>query len=566
MSRNVISVITVLCVAFGHVSTRSTECDVQTRIESGLICGSRRWAGGSTVYASFRGVPYAKQPLGELRFKELQSAEPWDGYLDTLVEGPICPQHDVLYGRLMQPRNMSEACIHANIHVPIHALPGSYQQKANLPIFVFVHGGGLAFGSGDSDLHGPEYLVQREMIVITFNYRLNVFGYLSLNSTSIPGNNGLRDIITLLRWVKANAKCFGGNPEDITLGGQSAGALNVHLLTLSKAAEGLFNKAILMSGTAISSFYTSSPIYAQFVAKLFLTSLGINTTDAEEAHHQLTQLPIEQIMQANKLVQDQIGMTAFFPVVETTLPGVTTIIDDDPAVLLANGVGRDLPLLVGFTSAECETFRTNFDNLDMLARIQENPLMMLPIDLIYKLPPKVSLASAQKLEKRYFNKAPTMDKYVNACSDMFYVYPALQLAKMRMSTVDAAAMFLYQFSYDAVFNVIEKAMGIRFDGAAHIEDLTFIFRTNSLQNWPGFSPPANEDRTISVWMTNFVQNFMNCNEPTCEGYHVWPSVNQRSSIHYQNIQHPQFYRYEKITQEQLDMMQFFEELYNKTQT
>lgn len=265
-----------------------------------------------------------------------------------------------------------------------------------------------------------------------------------------------------------------------------------------------------MSGTAIPTFYTTSPIYAQFVGQLFLTSLGINTTDPDEAHQRLAQLPIEQIMQVNQILQDQIGVTLFLPVVETSFPGVTTIIDDDPEILLANGTGKDIPLLVGFTNAECEIFRQNFENLDILARIKENPLLILPFDLIYKLPQTEALASAQTLEKRYFGGAPTMDKYLNACTDIYYIYPALKLAKIRMSMKDAAPMFLYQFSYDAVFNVFKKLKGLEFSGASHIEDLTFIFKTNSLQDEQGFYPPAAKDHTMSMWMTTFVQNFINC--------------------------------------------------------
>ncbi|CAK1547535.1 unnamed protein product [Leptosia nina] len=572
MSRYVVSVFTVFCVAFGYVGA---ECDVLASTESGRICGVKRWAETGTiydqtktVYASFRGIPYAKQPLGELRFKELQPAETWDDVFDASVEGPICPQHDILYGRLMKPRNVSEACINANIHVPLYAMPGfkNWRQRP-LPIFVFVHGGGFAFGSGDTDLHGPEFMVQRDMIVVTFNYRINVFGYLSLNSSSIPGNNGLRDIITFLRWVKNNAKYFGGDPENITLGGQSAGAANVHLLTLSKAAEGLFKRAILMSGTALPTFYSGSPIYAQFVANSFLTVLGINATDPEEIHDQLVSMPIEQIMQANQIVQDHIGITAFMPVVETAFPGVTTVLDEDPVVLVANGVGKDIPLLVGFTSSESETFRPNFERLDMLARVKGNPLALLPIDLIYKLPLKTALESADRIEKRYLNGQPTMDKYVQLTSDVYFKYPALQLAKLRMSMIDAAPMYLYQFSYEAEFNVIAKSKGIKYSGAGHIEDLTFIFKTNSMQDVKGYLPRSSVDTTMTIWMTMLVQNFINCDKPTCTPLHIsaWPPVSSSPTIYYQNIKGP-YIKYQKISEELSEVVEFFEGLYNQTRT
>lgn len=113
-------------------------------------------------------------------FQALQTLQPWEGVLDASVEGPICPQVDFFYGDLMQPHGISESCITANIHVPIEAFrqasaPAPYQKSckksAGLPVFVFVHGGSFAMGSGDGDMHGPEFLVSKDVIVVTFNYR-----------------------------------------------------------------------------------------------------------------------------------------------------------------------------------------------------------------------------------------------------------------------------------------------------------------------------------------------------------------------------------------------------------
>lgn len=120
------------------------------------------------------------------QFQELQPVRPWNHHLDATEEGPVCPQHDELYDRMVRPyRGMSEACIYANVHVPMEALPAVqrtdkheyqpiydyHEPRKGLPIFVFIHGGGFQAGSGDTDLHGPEYLVSKGIIVITFNYR-----------------------------------------------------------------------------------------------------------------------------------------------------------------------------------------------------------------------------------------------------------------------------------------------------------------------------------------------------------------------------------------------------------
>ncbi|XP_034833983.1 juvenile hormone esterase-like isoform X2 [Maniola hyperantus] len=586
----VVSVFTIFAV-HAQGAPRSLQegapCEVRARLEAGWVCGVKRVADNRTIFASFLGVAYASQPVDERRFSELEPVVPWDEFYDASAEGPICPQHDVFYGPLQDSTNMSEACIYANIHVPIDALPGynilrparhlqppyeagladgEVEEDPGLPILVFIHGGGFAFGSGGTGLHGPEYLMHRDVIVITFNYRLNVFGFLSLNSTSIPGNNGLRDAVTLLKWVQANARSFGGDPSDVTLAGQSAGASMVHLLTLSTAAEGLFRRAILMSGTGIRSFHTTSPVYAEIVANLFLSNLGLNATDPEDIHQQLVKMPLQDIMEANKLVQDTLGIIAFLPVVESPFPGFTTILDNDPEILVSKGYGKDIPLIIGSTNKECESFRPNFEKFDILSRIMENPTLILSPDLLFKVPPKVAVDMAKRTIKRYFNEEPTMDKYLKSCSDTFYVYPALKLAEKR-ALQHGAPVFLYQFTYTADFSAIKESKGLKFKGAGHVEDMTFVFRPNSMEGTKGFSPPTPTDQLMAGWMTKFVKNFMYCNDPACNQYplSMWPPVDKDTlPPNYQEIEMPMFVHFTEIPREQQEMMEFFDSLQNQT--
>ncbi|CAH2094933.1 unnamed protein product [Euphydryas editha] len=560
-----------------------TECEVRVRLQSGWACGVHRVADNCTHFFSFLGVPYAAQPIGERRFRELEPVEPWNDFYDATYERPICPQYDVLYGRLQESHQMNEACIYANIHVPLKALPvyrvrppalvpqpphqaglSENENDPGLPILVFIHGGGFAFGSGGIGLHGPEFLMRKDVIVITFNYRLNVFGFLSLNSSSIPGNNGLRDVVTLLQWVQVNAKSFGGDPNNVTLAGQSAGASIAHLISMSKAADGLFQRVILMSGTGLPNFFTSSPAYAELVANSFLSNLGINATDPEDIHRQLIATPIEDIMESNKLLQEYFGLVVFAPVVETPFPGVTTILDEDPEILMAKGCGINIPMLVGFTNAECETFRHNFEKFDILSRLKENPLLMLSPSLIFKLPPKNALDLAQKVNKRYFDGVPTLDKYIKSCSDAYYIYPAIKFAKIRAS-MKGAPVFLYQYSYEADFSVIKESMDLDYKGAGHIEDMTFIFRANAMEDVKGFSPPTQQDKLMANWMTTFVKDFIDCNDPTCNKHYVssWPPVDYHMTVQYQNIEMPKFYHFTELTEEQQDMVQFFDSLQNR---
>ncbi|RVE41161.1 hypothetical protein evm_014189 [Chilo suppressalis] len=497
-----------------------SRCKAAARTETGWVCGARRRAVSGSVYASFLGVPYAKQPLGELRFQELLPAEPWDNIREAKVEGPVCPQTDVFYGRIKTASGgMSEACIHANIHVPIEALPDpkkppSCGAKAapGLPILVFIHGGGFAFGSGDTDLHGPEYLVSKGVIVITFNYRLNVFGFMSLNSTQVPGNAGLRDAVTLLRWVQRNARFFGGSPGSVTLAGQSAGAAMTHILTLSTGARSLFHRAILLSGTAFSDFFSSSPLFAKTINSLFLPLIGINATlPADEIHQKLIETPINAIMEANKKLINLFGTTTFTPVVESYQPGITPILEDDPEVLLDSGRGSEIPLLIGFTDAECESFRPRFKQIDIVAQIEKTPELAVSPRLKFMSGDQLPVV-AELMHNKYFNDTLDYDSFLRLCTDQYVKYPALKLAS---KSSGKAPVFMYRFSYEGVDSAWKEGLGLKFEGAGHVEDLTYIFRTNSV-----LGPlRANEltrrddDAKMKNKMTDIIVNFMRYSHP-----------------------------------------------------
>ncbi|KAG6442067.1 juvenile hormone esterase [Manduca sexta] len=554
-------VLALLCVSELSARIPSTE-EVVVRTESGWIRGLKRRAEGNKSYASFRGVPYAKQPLGELRFKELQPLEPWQDELDATQEGPVCQQTDVLYGRIMRPRGMSEACIHANIHVPYYALPRDATDKnrfAGLPVLVFIHGGGFAFGSGDSDLHGPEYLVSKDVIVITFNYRLNVYGFLSLNSTSVPGNAGLRDMVTLLKWVQRNAHFFGGRPDDVTLMGQSAGAAATHILSLSKAADGLFRRAILMSGTSSSAFFTTNPVFAQYINKLFVTNMGITATDPEEIHQKLIEMPAEKLNEANRFLLEQFGLTTFFPVVESPINGVTTILDEDPEQLIAKGRGKHIPLIIGFTDAECEIFRRRFEQIDIVSKIKENPGILVPLSVLFSSAPDTVAEITKAMHEKYFKNSVDMEGYIELCTDSYFMYPAISLAIKRARS-NGAPVYLYQFSFDGDYSVFRDVNHLNFEGAGHIEDLTYVFRTNSMLGGHASFPPHDKDDHMKYWMTSFITNFMKYSNPVTDAK-LWPEV-RADNLRYQDIDTPDVYQNVKPHSEQRDMLDFFDSIYN----
>ena len=212
---------------------------VQIRIESGLLTGVRGREPSVTVY---KGVPYAAPPVGDLRFAAPKPPHPWEGVRKADQFGKVCPQAGGPGGG--NKDNMSEDCLTANIWT------GEPLASGPRPVFVWIYGGGFSGGSGSEQTFDGETLAKKGLTVVTFNYRLGALGFLATPELSkesghnASGNFGLLDDVALLQWVHRNIAAFGGDPNRVTIGGQSAGAGSVGFMAMSPLAKGLFVRAI----------------------------------------------------------------------------------------------------------------------------------------------------------------------------------------------------------------------------------------------------------------------------------------------------------------------------------
>ncbi|KAK5641621.1 hypothetical protein RI129_010168 [Pyrocoelia pectoralis] len=197
---------------------------------------------GKTIY-SFRGIRYAKAPIGDLRFRPPQPVESWEGIYDASQDGAACPQP--------YTNDTDEDCLFLNVYTT--QMPTEHR-NLNLPVLVYIHGGSYTMFSARSNLLGPDYLLDQDMVLVTLNYRLASLGFISTGDEFAPGNNGLKDQVTALKWVKQNIAHFGGNPNSVTLSGHSAGALSVSLHLVSPMSRGLFHKAVMMSGSIMGNY------------------------------------------------------------------------------------------------------------------------------------------------------------------------------------------------------------------------------------------------------------------------------------------------------------------------
>merc|ERR1719266_3085107 len=235
---------TPLLLALATAASLARAEDVTVATTKGRLRGERVDADMGQYYYAFKGVPYAKPPVKELRFQPPVAVESWEEVRDATEDGQLCPQFDISANKPMG----DEDCLSLNVYSP-------KLDKKKRAVMVYFHGGAFIIGGGANFFFGPGYLLEQDVVLVTFNYRLGPLGFLSTSDGTVSGNQGLRDQTMVLNWVKENIEKFGGDSNKVTLFGEDAGAASVTLLSMSPAAKGLFHGAIALSGNALCDQY-----------------------------------------------------------------------------------------------------------------------------------------------------------------------------------------------------------------------------------------------------------------------------------------------------------------------
>uniref|UniRef100_A0AAG5DGR7 Carboxylic ester hydrolase n=1 Tax=Anopheles atroparvus TaxID=41427 RepID=A0AAG5DGR7_ANOAO len=476
------------------------------QVQQGSIYGVRDRLPNGQNYYYFKGVPYAKPPVGPLRFKSPVPLEKYAvSYLDCTKERSNCMGLDVLSKEI----SGSEDGLFLNIYTP---KLGKKDDPEPLPVMVFVHGGGLIGGHGDSSLYLPNYLVQQGVIVVTLNYRLGVLGFLCLPDGGVDGNAGLKDQRMALQWVSQNIAQFGGDPGNVTLFGASSGAIAVNFHCLSRESKRYFHKAILQSGSIYTefSFQDQPEEKARKLAKL----LGHSPQTDVEVYEALRNAPAKKVFELQPLVLterekavEKLFQIPFLPVIER-VDSPDAIITRHPSEILSEPDGIGIPIILGYN--ERDGMMVLIDAIKTLATYNAEPERFIPRTVAIDYFSTEARALGEEIREFYFGAKSVNRDTLNQLTDVFtdkYLLAYRMTVELWARYQRQTKFFGYRFAYDGLLNKGKAIMSLKtMKGAAHIDEVYYLFSSPLLRTEVPVTDRSYELRNtmVQLW-TNFAK-------------------------------------------------------------
>lgn len=443
---------------------------------------------------AFLGLPYAAPPVGQLRWRAPEPPAAWHGVRDATKFGTRCEQWPIWKDYIFQDDGPSEDCLYLNVYVPATA-----RAKSRLPVMFWIHGGGYAAGSGSEPRYTSSALPKQGVVLVTINYRLGVFGFftsddLAKEGKGSSGNYGLMDMVAALRWVKANIAAFGGDPDNVTIFGESAGSFAVSTLMAVPEAQGLFQKAIGESGAPFSDVLPMEAATERGKRDQAWAAESLGVHNLAE----LRALPADAVLNAAR----RKGVGSFAPVIDGRF--VREIV---PAIY-AVGKQAHVPLLAGWNRDEragtLSKGMTKEKWRDFAAEHYGT--------------------RAGEFLKAY--PADSDEQAVRSADDFttnaFIAYGTWQWVEAHTRSGDSP-VYRYHFELPATPSEMHPEGKYAF----HSDELEYVFGTLDTRHGATWRP---DDRKLSDEMVRYWTNFARTGDPNGEGLPHWPRYDKEKQL------------------------------------
>jgi para-nitrobenzyl esterase len=469
--------------------------------------------------AAFKTVPYAAPPTGALRFLPPREPEPWPGTRDATAYAGRAPQDGLRAGTRPELETFSgapDASPDSEDCLTLHVWSPSVTDGAKRPVMVWLHGGAFSYGSANSErLRGTRLAKRGDVVVVTVNHRLNIFGHLDLSEAggidyAQSGNAGVLDLVAALRWVQRNIAAFGGDPGNVTIFGESGGGGKVSALLAMLSPVGLFHRAIIQSGAAVR-FRTKERSLK--LTELVLSELGITAATIDR----LQTCSMASLLAAIKPAERALGASPyrlfdrypFGPVVDGD------VVPRHPFDPDATEISRDIPLIIGDMKDETASFLAP-DHLVWHRTLTEAQM----VDRVYAIAGTNTDRVVETYRRLYPGASPA-DRLIATTTDCNFRIRSLVLAQRRAATA-TAPVWMYSFNWETPLH----------DGkmkAPHAMDVPFTFDTIDLTNATDGSATA---KRLAETMSGVWAAFARNGQPDHPAIPRWPaySVPERATL------------------------------------